>query len=98
MISVFGGVHLLAPGLHQADRIRAGPSAYLVDAFIVRMTIVPAVMSLLGRLFPRGGCPGGWPGYCLMWTLRGAKLTRMLQAEAQAQELVVEREPVSVGS
>ncbi|GAE73695.1 hypothetical protein JCM18916_3245 [Cutibacterium acnes JCM 18916] len=30
----------------------------LTDAFLVRMTLVPAVMALLGD--KAGGCPGGW--------------------------------------
>jgi putative drug exporter of the RND superfamily len=96
MISVFGGFIFS----HQAFIKPIGFAlafGVLVDAFIVRMTIVPAVMSLLGR--------SAW--WLPRWLARilpnvdveGAKLTRMLQAETHAQELaVVEREPVSVGS
>ena len=36
--------------------------AVLIDATLVRMVLVPAVMELLARR--TGGCPGRWPGCC----------------------------------
>jgi len=36
--------------------------AVLIDATVVRMVLVPAVMELLGRR--TGGCPGHWPASC----------------------------------
>ena len=48
MISVFSGF-ILSPRVHdQDDRLRPGRGV-LFDAFVVRMTIVPAVLALLGR-------------------------------------------------
>jgi RND superfamily putative drug exporter len=56
----------------------------LVDAFVVRMTIVPAIMSLLGRSawwLPR------WLSRILPnMDVQGEKLTRMLEADARARQ------------
>ena len=41
-------------------------SAIFLDATIVRMVLVPAVMQLLGRL--NWWIPGGWSGSCRGWT------------------------------
>jgi uncharacterized membrane protein YdfJ with MMPL/SSD domain len=38
-------------------------TAILVDATVIRMVLVPAVMQLLGK--PTGGCPDGLTGSCL---------------------------------
>ena len=46
----------------------------LVDAFVVRMTIVPAVMYLLGER--PGGCRAGWTASCLTWTWKGRELRK----------------------
>ena len=37
----------------------------LLDAFVVRMTLIPAAMHLFGR--PHGGCPAGWTRSCRTW-------------------------------
>jgi uncharacterized membrane protein YdfJ with MMPL/SSD domain len=41
-------------------------AAILVDAAIIRMLLLPAVMHLLGAA--TGGCPAAWPGACLSCT------------------------------
>ena len=43
----------------------------LIDAFVVRMTLVPAVMKLLGNA--PGGCPAGWTGGCRSSTSRARR-------------------------
>ena len=47
----------------------------LVDAFVVRMTLVPAVMTLLGPA-ARGTCRGGSGGVLPNVDIEGAKLAR----------------------
>lgn len=78
MISVFGGFIFS----HQAFIKPIGFAlafGVLVDAFIVRMTIVPAVMSLLGRA---AWWLPGWLGRLLPNVdVEGEKLTRMLERE-----------------
>lgn len=96
MISVFGGFIFS----HQSFIKPIGFAlafGVLVDAFVVRMTIVPAVMSILGRAawwLPK------WLGRILPNVdVEGAKLTRMLESEARARTASSdrERERVAVG-
>ena len=69
MISVFGGFIF-------ADSTMIRPMGFglafgvLVDAFIVRMTLTPAIMALLG--IGRGGCRSGWTASPRIWTLRAS--------------------------
>ena len=49
MVSVFGGFVLADRPDHQDASGSPSPSGVLVDAFLVRMTFGPAVMSLLGE-------------------------------------------------
>lgn len=48
----------------------------LIDAFVVRMTIVPAVMYLLGE--KAGGCPSGWNGSSRMWMWKAPSWTAVI--------------------
>ena len=48
MVVVFGALALSPGGLPEADRIGLA-TAVLVDATIVRMVLVPAVMQMLGE-------------------------------------------------
>jgi putative drug exporter of the RND superfamily len=99
MISVFGGFIFS----HQSFIKPIGFAlafGVLVDAFVVRMTIVPAIMSLLGRSawwLPR------WLSRILPNVdVEGEKLTRMLEADARARQLAASperiEERVPVGS
>ena len=53
----------------------------LADAFIVRMTLVPAVMALLGDA--PGGCRAGSSGSCPNVDIEGEQLTKSLQLAAR---------------
>ena len=37
-------------------------TAVLVDAFLIRLVLVPALMFVAGRVGPIGGCPAAWLG------------------------------------
>lgn len=85
MISVFAGFILAESSLIQSIGF-ALAFGVLVDAFVIRMTIVPAIMSLLGR--------GAW--WLPKWLDRvlpdidveGEKLTKQLDATDDERELV----------
>ena len=68
MISVFGGFVFLDDPIIKSMGF-ALAIGVAIDAFVVRMTIVPAVMSLLGQRAP-GGSPAGSTGSCPTWTSR----------------------------
>ncbi|GAA1914375.1 MMPL family transporter [Streptomyces sodiiphilus] len=96
MISVFAGFITA----HEAMVKMMGfglAMAILIDAFVVRMTLVPAVLGLLGEKawwLPR------WLDRILPDVdVEGAKLERYLEAEGRGRETVrAEREPATVGS
>lgn len=84
MIAVFGAFGVLNDAIEIAQLGVALAVAIAVDAFVVRMTIVPAVLSLTGA--------GAW--WLPRWLDRilpdvdveGARLTRLLQQRDQGQE------------
>jgi len=73
MIVVFAGfaTSSFAVGASIALGLMVGVAA---DAFIVRLILMPAMLSLLGKA--AGGFPSGWTGSCRTWTSRAVRLTR----------------------
>ena len=87
MISVFAGFVLSSETLIQSIGF-ALAFGVLVDAFVVRMTIVPAVMSLLGT---RAWWLPGWLNRILPNVdVEGEKLSRALDGEEQPDGRVLE--------
>ena len=67
MISVFGGFIFSESAMIRPIGF-ALAFGVLVDAFVVRMVILPGVIHLMGDR--PGGCPGGWTGWSRTWTWR----------------------------
>ena len=70
MISVFSGFILPSDPIIKSIGL-AFAAGILIDAFLVRMTLIPAVMTVLGRA--PGGCRAGSTGSCRTSTSRAPR-------------------------
>ncbi|GGX66064.1 MMPL family transporter [Streptomyces minutiscleroticus] len=85
MTSVFGGFVLMDDPIIKSIGFALAVGV-VIDAFVVRMALVPAVMSLLGRA--AWWLPGPVDKVLPDLDIEGEKLNRQLAAEARSEDLV----------